>query len=242
MSGDVWDQFAPTLGDHLAEDLRQMVRDYEDSRDRSVQVDLGPSEIGNPCTRCLARKILGIPLETHGDPWCAIIGTATHAWLDEAAGYANGIANEKRWYPEVRVQPDPRLLPVGGKADLYASDRFTVIDHKVVGREKLRSYRANGPGAQYRYQSHLYGKGYVNAGHRVDHVAIAFWHRGGSLRDLYVWTEPYDQAVADACLARYETLRALCLATGEAVLPLLPTHDGCYDCDRYPQTPAHPAA
>lgn len=238
----VWDQFAPTLADGLAEDLRQMVLDYEQSLERNMQVELGPSEIGNPCTRCLARKILRIPLETHGDPWCAVIGVATHAWLDEAAGYANGVANEKRWFPEVRVHPDQRLLPKGGKADLYAADRFTVIDHKVVSRDKILHYKANGPGPQYRNQIHLYGKGYADAGHRVDHVAIAFWHRGGSLRDLYVWTEPYDQAVADACLARYETLRGLCAAHGEALLSHLPTHPGCYDCDRYPQVSADPAA
>lgn len=229
----VWDSpdLTNALGDRLADDLRQMVRTAEESAERSQQTDLGPSEIGKACTRCLARAVLGMKITRQfDDPWCRIIGTATHAWLDEAAAISNIRNNAGRWYPEVRVQPDVLLLPSGGSCDLYDSETCTVIDHKVVGDAPLKKYRLNGPGPQYRVQAHLYGKGYANAGHRVDNVAVAFWNRGGRLRDLYVWTEDYDEAFADEALTRYRTIREQALAIGPALLPLLPADPECWDC------------
>jgi hypothetical protein len=228
-----WDDPALTgaLGDRIADDLRDMIRAYEDSRERSVQTHIGPSQIGNPCTRCLARHVLGITVtRDFDDPWCAIIGTAVHAWLDEAAVHWNVSRDTARWFPEQRVQPDIDLLPSGGRADLYDSELFTVIDHKVVGAAPQKSFKANGPGPAYRRQGHLYGLGYTLAGHRVDHVAIAFHLRGGRLSDLYVWTEPYDEAIAREALARFQIIRGQALALGPAILPNLPADPDCWDC------------
>lgn len=229
MSDDIWTEL--TLADTLADDLRQMVRNFESSRDRSLQTQPGPSEIGAACARCLARKVLGIRVERpFSDPWCAIIGTAIHAWLDDAAQHANTQDTAPRWSPEVRVYPDLELLPVGGSADLYDRRTRTVIDHKTTSHEKIKKVRANGPTQQYRYQAHLYGRGYEIAGEQVDHVAIAYWKRGGFLRDLYVWTEPYDPSVAQKALDRFRTIRDLANQLGEAVLPHLPADKSCFDC------------
>ena len=231
MTASVWDQVAGALGDRLADDLRDMVRAYDAHAERSQQTHIGPSEVGNPCTRCLARHVLGVRVQRqYDDPWCAIIGTAVHSWLDEAAVHANLTANRARWYPEVRVHPDDDTLPVGGKSDLYDEETATVIDHKVVGADRLRSFKLNGPGLQYRRQAHLYGLGYTKRGHEVDHVAVAFWNRGGRLRDLWVWTEPYNEALATEALDRFRTIRDLATTNGEAILPHLPADPDCRDC------------
>lgn len=237
MSDAVWDEIAGGLGTKIATDLRAMVVEADARADRSQQKHLGPSQIGNPCTYHLACAILGDSAD-FGDPWCAIIGTAVHAWLDEAAAADNVAHDEARWYPELRVQPHPGLLPAGGKADLYDARRKTVIDHKIVGTTSQRKYKANGPGRQYRTQAHLYGKGYKLAGHDVQHVAIAFWLRGGRLDDLYVWTEPFSETIADEALERYQTLKNLLDAGGASLIPMLPRDPDCYDCKRNPQTPA----
>lgn len=232
-AASVWDspELTNSLGDRLADDLRQMVRDHEHGAERSQQTDLGPSEIGNPCTRCLARKVLGLGVvRQFDDPWCRILGTAGHAWLDEAAATSNVRADHARWIPEMRVQPHPDLLPRGGRADLYDSDTKTVIDHKIVGTEPLRRYRLNGPGTQYRAQGHLYGLGYHRTGHKVEHVAVAFWPRGGRLSDLYVWSEPFDKQHALEVLNRYRTIREQALAIGASLIPLLPADPNCWDC------------
>lgn len=235
MSGAAWDEIAGGLGAKIADDLRAMALAYDARADRSQQTALGPSEIGNPCTYHLGRKILGLPEDSSfDDPWCRIIGTATHTWLEEAAALDNHTA-AGRWLHEIRVHPDPELLPAGGKCDLYDADRLVVIDHKIVGTASQKKYKANGPGRQYRAQAHLYGKGHRLEGKPVEHVAIAFWLRGGRLTDLYVWTEPYDESIADAALERYRTLKGLLAAGGPAVLPQLPRDLACWDCRRNPQ-------
>lgn len=228
-----WDDPAltGTLGERLAEDLRDMVRAYEDGRERSQQTHIGPSGIGSPCTRCLARGVLGMALtRDFDDPWCRIIGTAVHEWLECAAHTHNAAIDRARYATETRVQPHPDVLPKGGNADLYDTDTHTVVDHKVVGAEPLRKYRLNGPGPQYRIQGHLYGLGFHRLGKRVDHVAIAFWQRGGRLSDLYVWTEPFDAQIALDAINRYRTIRDQALAIGPAILPHLPAHPDCWDC------------
>lgn len=237
-SASVWDEVADPLGEHLGRLLQDMVRDYENSRDRTKQTAIGPSSLGNPCTRCLARGVLGRPVAREfDDPWCAIIGTAVHVWLDEAAEHQNKLLERCDWLAEMKVHPDPELLPKGGNADLYHLPTATVIDHKIVGTARLKHYRANGPGPQYRRQAHLYGLGYFNAGRPVTNVAVAFWHRGGRLRDLYVWTEPWRPDLAHEALNRYRTIRDLALAQGPSVLPLLPADPDCWDCKGRPVSP-----
>lgn len=230
---DVWADLGNDVGNEIAADLVGLVRRYEEGRERSQQRSLGPSGIGSPCTRCLARSVLGLEVQREfDDPWCSIIGTAVHTWLDEAA-VAECIRLERgRWLAEMRVYPDPTLvlLPKGGRCDLYDAEKFRVIDHKVVGAAQLKKYRALGPGAQYRYQGHLYGLGIANQGKRVDTVAIAFWLRGGRLSDLWVWTEPYSPAVAQEALDRYAAIRHLALTTGPSIIPLLPADPDCWDC------------
>lgn len=235
----VWEQpgLVDTLGDRLANDLQAMVRNYEAASARNQQTDLGPSEIGNPCTWCLAAQILGVASSSwehssYDDGWRAIVGTAVHAWLDGAAVADCNRLGRGRWYAEMRVQPDERLLPSGGSCDLFDADTKTVIDHKTTTRAKLSAYRADGPGIQYRRQAHLYGLGYTRAGHQVENVALAFWLRDGMLRDLYVWAEPYDEQVALDTLSRYDTVRELCRTGGPAVLDALPSDPGCTACSR----------
>jgi len=213
--------------------LRAMARAYDAGDERSQQIHLGPSQIGNPCTRCLARHALGMAIERdYDDPWCRILGTAAHAWLEEAVAWDNTrtIRDRARWIAEKRIQPHPDLLPSGGKADLYDRESRTVIDHKIVGAPRLRHYRLHGPGAQYRAQAHLYGLGYARTGEQVDHVAVAFWMRGGRLADLYVWTEPYDADFAVSVLERWRTISEQARAIGPQIIPMLPADPSCWDC------------
>lgn len=247
MTTSAWDNPALTggLGERIATDLRDMVLTYENSRERSVQTHIGPSEIGKPCTRCLARHALGAPIARdarYSDPWCAIIGTAVHAWLDKAAQHSNTQAGEEWWLTETRVQPHPDAMPKGGNADLYDVVRKCVIDHKVVSADRLRSYRLNGPGVQYRRQAHLYGLGFHRLGKPVEHVAVAFWQRGGRLKDLYVWTEPFDPQIALDAINRYQTIAEQAAAIGPAILPLLPADSDCFDCGGKDVTPEELAA
>lgn len=226
-----WDEFSDAaIGDVIADRLREMVRRHDAGAPRTQQRQIGPSELGDPCTYCLARKILGLPEErTFDDPWCAYIGSATHNSLADAAEFENR-HHDGTWSTEVRVYPDDEVLPKGGNADLYDDAAQLVIDHKVVSRDRRLMFKAKGPGEKYRRQIHLYGLGFTRIGLPVQRVAIAFWQRGGRLSDLTVWTEPYDPSVATDALDRYRNLRTLCGTHGEALLPLLPSDPSCFTC------------
>jgi hypothetical protein len=204
------------------DELRSFVRDVDAKKPRSLQVTIGPSDAGTECVRKLGHKLAQTKkLNTFTDPWPAIVGFAVHAWLD------NAFIGD-RWRTDVRV-----TLPgyMTGTADLVDLHTSTVIDHKVVGATAMKRYREQGPSKQYRTQVHLYAAGLEIAGTPVEHVALAFWSRSGNLRDSWLWTEPYDRAIADQALARIDAIRTVLDLGGVAALPT--SHDHCDWCPYY---------
>lgn len=204
------------------EELRAIVRDNDAKKPRSLQTSIGPSDAGTECSRKLGHKLAGTTkVNTITDPWPAIVGTAVHAWLD------NAFIGD-RWRTDVRIE-----LPgyMHGHADLIDLHTSTVIDHKVVGATAMKKYREQGPSQQYRTQIHLYAAGLEVAGTPVDNVAIAFWSRSGNLRDSFMWTEPYDRAVADTALERIDAIRTVLQLNGVASLPTSDNH--CTWCPYY---------
>jgi hypothetical protein len=52
---------------------------------RSLQRRIGPSEVGADCDRRLAYKLSDWPeVAADGDPIASVLGTAFHAWMEEA--------------------------------------------------------------------------------------------------------------------------------------------------------------
>ena len=205
----------------LREDLIQAALSSEWSKPRSVQTMVGPSQVGNPCDRSLAYDVAveqGRVLEycpelltnsrPGSDPWRAIVGTAVHAWLDLATGgsrWLRGVAVEASLFDGDR-EPLP-LSVVRGHIDLYDTETYTMVDHKVLGRTSTARLLRDGPPPKYRVQGHLYAAGLVRLGLRVDQVAIAAWPRDGLIRDLYLWEEPFDPARAGSALLRLAQIR-----------------------------------
>jgi hypothetical protein len=177
---------------------------------RSLQAAPGPSELGTPCVRRLAYKILDWPQPNcDRDQWLSTIGTAVHAWQAGVFEQANQLLGRARYLVERKVH-----LPFGisGSSDLYDRDTATVIDWKVTSLDNIRRYRRNGPGDQYRIQAHLYALGMLLAGEHPQHVADVFLPRGGLLEGLLVWTEPFDPEIAADALRRYDTTRTALIA------------------------------
>jgi hypothetical protein len=194
-------------GHPIAAALRQAVLDQSNLAPRSLQRALGPSEYGEPCSRRLAYRLMDEPkTNTDSDPWASIVGTATHAWLADALLADNERSGELRWLVERRLEVRPGLE---GSCDAYDVRRHAVVDHKVVGPSKLREYKISGPSEQYRKQVHIYGKGYRRLGLPVREVAIAFYPRAGQLSGMHVWSEPFNEAIADETIARVDTVLQL---------------------------------
>lgn len=204
----------------LLEDIKDFIVKAEAERPRSLQKTLGPSEAGHPCERQLAYKINNARsssteakgYNTHKDPMAAILGTAAHAWMEEAAKTANKRIGRVRWITEQRVVVRPAAEGVeelAGSCDLYDVDTKTCIDWKFPGATAYSGYAKTGPSEQYRGQAHLYGQGYLNLGLPVESVAIMFISRTGSLRQMNLWREPYNQNLVDTILKRLDHVENL---------------------------------
>lgn len=190
--------------------VASIIRDNSASRPRNLQRAVGPSGIGTPCPRKLGYGILETERVNDPDPLAAWIGTASHASM-EAALFGN-----EEWVTEIVTTLDG--YNITGTADAYHRPTRTVVDWKFVGQSSLTKYKANGPGSQYRVQAHLYGCGLAHDGYDVDNVAVAFIPRNGMLSGIHVWSEPYDDAVVDAALRRYEAVTLLAEEFGPAEL------------------------
>lgn len=182
----------------LKEEFTEMALWAFDNADRSLQVALGCSEAGQECDRKLGYRMANVPaVRRQQDPWPAIVGTAIHAWWEKTVNAYQQAHDSSVWVTEMAVLPSP-LVP--GHTDLYG--RATVLDWKFPSPDNLKKMKTDGPSQQYRTQVHLYGLGHVRAGRPVERVGIIAAGRQGWLKDMYVWTEAYDESVALAALQR----------------------------------------
>lgn len=190
-------------------ELLDVIRQFERSSERGLQVELGPSDIGQPCERRLVLQLLGAAdINPDREQWPATVGTAIHAMLAEAFGVDNArrraAGEPERWLIEQEITIRPGVL---GHTDLVDLQNWTVIDHKTTSVTKIRSYRRSGrPPEQYRAQAHLYGLGWARAGLPIRTVQLVFYPRSGILTDSWAWSEPYDPNVAVNALDRMDGL------------------------------------
>lgn len=184
----------------LKTQLTDIIKWADRESPRSKQVQIGPSEIGDPCDRRIGYRIAEIPeVNTSFDPWAAIVGTALHGWLDKAVNLWMRAHDSKNWLTETELSIDHF---VQGHSDLYSVEHQAVIDWKGAGPSVMKKVRDSGPSDGYIIQTHIYGYGFERAGYPVKKVSLVFLPRAGRLQDMYVWSANYDRAVAVQSLKR----------------------------------------
>jgi hypothetical protein len=162
---------------------------------RSLQAEIGPSEVGTPCPRRLAYKLAGAPEHNHRDPWRPTVGTATHGWIADALAAHNLKTHSGYGFSRYLIECMVSVGEINGRvitghADCYDRVTCEVVDWKIVGATTLRDAKRAGaheifkPG--YRVQAHLYGAGFRNRGLPVHAVNVAYLPASGELRDA-VW-------------------------------------------------------
>ncbi|MGH3380380.1 MAG: hypothetical protein ACRDP6_37160 [Actinoallomurus sp.] len=204
--------------DAVAGELIHFIRDAASNAPRSRQSHIGPSEIGAPCDRKIAYKILDWDkANTDGDPLASILGTGFHAWA-EAAFSRPELGG--RFIVEQRLKIMPPLIP-GGSCDIYDTLHDRVIDWKVVGDSMIRKYKAEGPKREYRVQGHTYGLGWELLGYTPKEVALAILPRTGYLSGMWMWREPYNRQIALDAIARVYGIRDLIIALDPERTPAL---------------------
>jgi hypothetical protein len=239
------DPVAPTWAS-----MRPLIEDAIDNQPRTLQTRIGPSEIGTSCDACLVSKLGGVREKRDGAAWLPYIGTCTHEGLSEIVMAANGDA--ARYLVEATVSVGTvGGVDITGHADLFDLRQGEVVDWKITGANTLKKAkpclrdpaRVAAVFPSYHVQRHLYGYGFTRRGLKVRTVTLAFLPRNApSLRDAIVLSEPYNEAVAVAAIARADMFAAAIGALGlDAVLDATGGHTGEeFSCSRFDDSIAGP--
>jgi hypothetical protein len=206
---------------------------------RGLQVEIGPSEVGMACQRCVCRKLAGIDKTQITGSWRAQLGTYVHAGLEEefASRYsADQVITEQR----LQIH-DYKSLHLAGSCDAFFPRFGTglgglVGDWKIVGDDTLESVAKGNLKHQYFIQGQLYGLGWERLGFEVGDITIFFLpaNRGNLSRDAVPISFRYDPTVAAVALAKIERYIDLAEEIGwEELLRRTPTEPGCLSCKSY---------
>jgi hypothetical protein len=241
-------------------EMATLVKEYAARAPRSVQKHLGPSELGEECSRQVVGKMAGIDRERQtnnvSDPWASIMGTAGHAYVEEMFRWDNGrrlqAGTYARWIPETRVCPDPIAGDEGvlvpgpnshpGTADLYDAANRALVDHKFLGDSSRQKLIKSGPKRVYYVQLLLYRRGFQFLGLPVDKIVLLAWPRTkSSLDELYVWSHVPTQAdedLVDQVLKTTGDRQQLAELVKAGHLDLMditpvPSDDACHFCPFY---------
>jgi hypothetical protein len=205
--------------------------------ERSKQIQIGISEVGMDCRKCVARKLAKVYRKPDGS-WYPFIGTAVHDALER--GF------QERWPDEYQLENRLHVhsykdLELGGSCDMAAliQDGKGVIvnDWKVVGKQGVTDAAKGKIKDQYRIQAQLYGYGWAQKGYNVTHVALSFLPREDKLQNAVVVLMRYDQDVALTALAEVESMIDAAEIVGwEKVIDKQPKASFCFSCRVYEQT------
>ena len=201
--------------------------------ERSKQIQIGISEVGMDCRKCVARKLALTPRIADG-AWYPFIGTAVHEQLE--LGFGGRFPNEYRLEERLFVH-EYKDLKLTGSCDMFAHKDGVVNDWKVVGKAALDDARKGKIKQQYRIQAMLYGYGWEQKGFDVTHVALTFLPREDKLENAVVALLRYNKSIAVTALAELESMiDAAELVGWEKVIDKQPKASFCFSCRRYEQT------
>lgn len=171
--------------------LLTVLREKDAGRSRSVQKEVGPSELGG-CRRKVWYRLNGQPETNENElKLAAIMGTAIHAEIEKAIALYDPTG--ERYIVEQEVEAEG----IKAHIDLWIPETGDVVDWKTVKKQNLSYFPSN----QQRWQVQVYGYLLDKSGKgkptTVNLVAIA---RDGDERDVKIHSEPYDPSIAQEAL------------------------------------------
>jgi hypothetical protein len=175
----------------IANELIKAVTASSKGSSRSLQKQVGPSEIGG-CRRKTWLKINGYQSTNPNTlRLSAIMGTAIHTYIQEA--FERQDPFKERYILEGEFEYEGLM----GHVDMYDKENCEVVDWKTVKKTNLTYF----PSKQQRMQVQLYGYLLTKNGTEVKTVTLVAIPRDGDERDIVFHSEPYDESVALAGLA-----------------------------------------
>ena len=203
------------LQDMLVKNLKA----YDKQRDRSQQVEVGPSSIGG-CRRQVWHELKQTPTTNHNtESLAAILGTFIHAGIEKA------IRRDDPFGDNFLIEVEVEHEGLKGHVDLFMKDKGLVVDWKTTKVKSLRYF----PSQQQRWQVQIYGYLLEKAGHKVNHVALVAIPRDGEMGDIRAHVEPYDPPTAEAGIDWLNQIKSL-IANNE---PAPEPSESLFFCSRY---------
>lgn len=209
--------------------------------DRDQQVDIGPSDMADPCQKCLASKLAGV--KPHREfsmyPW---LGTAIHRlleWTSDAVRFRHrpGV-NDMAWELfgdgkaifelRVHIGTIEGYGDISGSVDVVLPEERGIIDWKSSSKKKIKVYKLKGVPDSYRGQIQLYLDGLRKAGYYVEKAVLVFIPRDAHTpADIWLHEESYDPAIVEAI---YRRLDQLMLWVKAGRWQELPSDSDCFIC------------
>lgn len=232
-----------SAAERIFQDTLDVIR-YKSKRDGQKRV--GPSDIGNPCDRCLGLALAGIlssggPARPDEFSWKAWTGTAMHEKLERDRIAQQGLVEGWKLEGTVRLGKLKGYGKVKGHVDVMVvqpasillSEGAQIIDYKSIDIAPLRKLKlANSIPEKYRVQLHCYGYGAEQEGIEVADVSNFFFARDHNnlIEASWRYTEPYDRKIVLKAFKRVEALWADFVSKGK--VELLRSHPECFVCSR----------
>ena len=190
------------LADELKRELCQVITDAGAYSPRSQQVSIGPSELGEECTRKLAYKLLDwekVNTSSSGS-WAAQVGSAIHSHLEHI------FSKDEKYETETRVKIRGNLA---GTVDLFHNERKMVIDWKTKSPNGVKEKRSQGASKKEIIQVMTYAYGKIKEGIEVDYVGLVFLPTGGQVSDMYIELHQYNEKYVTDALERIDNVYTL---------------------------------
>jgi len=199
---------------------------FDSQRDRSQQVEVGPSAIGG-CRRQVYHILKQSPkVNSETESLASILGTFIHS------GIAEAIKREDPFGDNFIIEQEVTFGNLKGHVDLFIKDLGMVVDWKTTKKTSLRYF----PKLQQRMQVQVYGYLLAQNGHEVKNVSLVAIPRDGIMTEIRAHVEPYDEALALEGLAWLNDLRALVALNGPAPEPTERINFCAAYCDFYDPT------
>ena len=204
---------------NITEMLTKSLLAYDGQRDRSQQVEVGPSSIYG-CRRRVWHDLMQTPkTNANTEHLAAILGTFIHAGIEKS------IRREDPFGDNFMIELEVAHEDLKGHVDLYIKDQGLVVDWKTTKNKSLRYF----PSDQQKMQVQIYGYLLAQNGYEVKQVALCAIPRDGGMHDIKTHIEDYNPEIALQGIAWLNQIKDM-VKNGE--VPPAPT-ERSYFCTRY---------
>ena len=177
----------------IKETLVNKLTEQDKTRPRSVQTQVGVSEIGGCATR-VWHKVNGTEV-TNPDTLrlAAIMGTALHSMIEEVFTPD----------PRYKVETEVAVGDILGHIDLIDTETNTIWDWKTTTKNSLTYFGSK----QQMLQVQLYGWLANQNGIKIDRVGLVAIARDGNESDITELSWAYDEALALEAVEKYHSIK-----------------------------------